>query len=86
MPQQHLSINIYQSPEEAPHFHLPEFHDAKILEANIVRKGTEQGLSTVDFVVQDVSGVSGQKLVVMISGKLIHTLAAFIGEQTGSPG
>ena len=86
MPQQHLHVNIHNSPEEAPHYHLPEFHDAKIVEANIVRKGTEAGLSTVDLVVQDTSGVSGQKLVVRLSGRLIHTLAALIGEQPEAPG
>lgn len=73
-----LSIKQFQSPNEAPKFTRPEFAAAKIDCVNIVRKGTEEGRSTVDLVFQDEKG---QKYIVMLTGRLIHSLSKIIGDE-----
>jgi hypothetical protein len=76
--QTHLNINLFNSVAEAPTFRPPEFQAAEIDHANVVRKGTTEGKSTVDLV---FSTESGQKFVVLITGRLIRNLANIIGDE-----
>ena len=75
--QTHLDIEVFKSPVEAPSFKEPEHKGIRIEKANIVRNGTESGLSTVDLILVDESG---QKYMMMITGRLIHSLDIMIGE------
>lgn len=69
----HVSIKIFNSPKDAPHYTLPEYKGASVDEAVIVRKGTEGGNDTVDLIFTDESG---QKYVTMITGNILKSIAA----------
>jgi hypothetical protein len=73
-----LNIRVFPNPKEAPIFRPPEFLAAKIDHANVVRQGTTEGKSTVDLVFQDEKG---QKYVVLITGRLIRSLAHMVGDE-----
>jgi hypothetical protein len=73
-----LSVHIFNHPSEAPTFRPPDFLAATLDHANIVRRGTKNNLSTVDLVFVNKDG---QKYVAMITGALVRSLAAMIGEE-----
>jgi carbamoylphosphate synthase large subunit len=73
-----LKIDMFANPEEAPHFTRPEYKAAEIDHCNVIRNGTVQGNTTVDIIFKDESG---QKYVLMITGRLIGLLAAAAGER-----
>lgn len=73
---QHLSLRFYKNPTVAPVFREPEFGAALLSHVNVVRNGTVEGRSTVDFVFQDEKG---KKYAVMLTGKLVWVLANAIG-------
>jgi hypothetical protein len=50
----------------------PEYKAARIEKVVIVQSGTEMGRSTVDFIFVDETG---QKHVVMVTGRLVQMLA-----------
>lgn len=70
-----LEISIVDDAEEAVakghDYKAPEFTGLRIDGAVIVRKGTNEGNSTVDFVLVDATG---KKYVTMITGKLLKAL------------
>lgn len=69
----HLQINLYNSPSEAPKYELPEYRYATIDGAAIVKGGTVSGKPTVDVLITDPE--TGQKYVAMITGHLLKTLS-----------
>jgi hypothetical protein len=77
--QQSLDVRLYQTVAEAPTFRPPEFLGAEIDHVNVVKKGTTEGRSTYDIVFKADEG--GQKFVVLLTGRLIKTLAAFVQDE-----
>jgi hypothetical protein len=73
-----LKVNVFDHPSKAPIFRPPEFLAAKIDHANVVRHGTTEDLSTVDLVFENEAG---QKYVVLITGRLIRSLANIVGDE-----
>lgn len=76
-PNMSLVIDISESPQEAPDYNkMPEkWEPLEITKAVIVKKGTVQGLPTVDLQCQDDKG---NKYLIMCSGRILKTLAAAI--------
>jgi hypothetical protein len=71
----HISIEQFNDPKEAPHYHLPEHKGASLEKALVVHNGTVNGHSTVDLIFVDKDG---QKHVAMITGALIKSIAAMV--------
>lgn len=71
---QTLSIQIANSPEEAPNYNrdFVDVRAATITKAVIVKKGTESGKPTVDF---QFEAMDGSKFVAMLTGDLVKGLA-----------
>ena len=71
----HLTVSVVedaaQAIAEGHHYEAPQFTSLRIEGAVIVRKGTQEGNSTVDFVLVDETG---KKYVVMITGNLLKAL------------
>lgn len=66
-----VKVHMHADPMEAPIFREPEFQGIEILEVNVVNKGTQQGNSTVDFVLQTADG---QKYVFLITSNLLRMI------------
>ena len=74
-----LRINIFQSVEEAPNYSkIDEYRASNLIEASVIRKGTQNERSSVDLVFVDEKG---RKFVAMTTGKIIRMLAQTIGEE-----
>jgi hypothetical protein len=73
-----LNIKVFNSPAEAPMFRPPEFKAARIDYVNVVRKGTEEGRSTIDLVFETEDG---QKFVILATARLFVNLASIIGHE-----
>lgn len=73
-----LSIEIFETGKEATeagfnYFDKPEFNGIKIQKAIVVKEGTIEGNSTVDFISIDQFG---NKHVVMITANLLRAVIA----------
>jgi hypothetical protein len=75
----HIELQIYPSPAEAPTYRPPEFKAAIVTQACVVRQGTKDGRSTTDLVFVDSE--TGQKFVALNTGRIIRALAAAIGDE-----
>jgi hypothetical protein len=76
---QNVPIKICQTVADAPRYvELPGYLSATLTECVIVRRGTEEGRSTVDFV---VLGADGEKYVVMLTGRIVRAIAQMIGNE-----
>ena len=73
----HLNIKVVDSPEDAPHYNrdMVDVRAATITQVIVVKKGTVEGRSTVDFQFTDQQGA---QYVAMITGTLILQLASVI--------
>ena len=71
-------MTICDSPADAVEkgfkYRSPEYQQAHLKKAVVVRKGTEQGNSTVDLIFEDNDG---NKFVAMITSNLLKMLPAF---------
>ncbi len=65
------------SPEEAPTMHPPEFRPIDLDHVNVVRNGTVEGRSTVDFVLKDEAG---QQYVFMLTARLVASIVSMVNE------
>jgi len=76
-PQNHLSIVVCQDADDAIAQGYDyaskgdEYKPIEISKAVVVRKGTQSGKPTVDFVLTDQAG---QKYVVMLTGALVKSI------------
>ena len=68
---QSLSVKIYEDPSEAPNYRKdhPEVKGAMLVQANIVKNGTEEGHPTVDLVFVDDQG---NQYMAMITARLLN--------------
>ena len=77
-----LQISIKESSAQAPNYNFKgtEFKAALLTQAVIVKKGTENGKTTVDLVleIKDSKGKTESLCVAMITGAIIKGLAAAI--------
>lgn len=74
----HLDMTICDSPEDAVEkgfkYESPEYQQAHLKKAVVVRKGTVNGHSTVDLIFENNDG---NKFVAMISSNLLKMIPAF---------
>lgn len=71
----HLKITIFDNPEAAPNYTLPEYEPAVLDSAVVVGKGTVEGNPTVDLIFTDVTG---QKHVALVKGSYLEALGKMI--------
>lgn len=75
---QQLDLTICDSSEDAVQkgfkYELPEYQQAHLKKAVVVRKGTVEGNSTVDLIFEDNDG---NKFVAMVTSNLLKMIPAF---------
>lgn len=69
---QALNIQIADDPDEAPDYRIGGWQGVTLTAAVVVARGTAEGNPTVDL---QLTGPNGEKLVTMVTGHLVETLA-----------
>ena len=64
-----IEVKVFRSPSDAPSY--LNTHYVTIMGVNVVRKGTEKGNPTIDFVMQDNMG---NVFTTMLTGSLMRAL------------
>lgn len=70
-----LSVQLFDSPHEAPKYNKPEYLFAQVASACVVGRGTVSGNPTVDLIFEDERG---QKYTAMLTGGIIENLAGAV--------
>lgn len=72
-----LPIEIVDSPDAAPNYarDTPDVRAAEITKVIVVKNGTVEGNTTVDF---QITAMDGSKFVAMLTGAMVKQLAMFI--------
>jgi hypothetical protein len=74
---QHLDIKICATPEEASkqgHVYEEDYKILTLKQAVVVKKGTQEGNSTVDLIFEDMDG---KKYVALCTSNIIKSIPAF---------
>lgn len=72
----HLHVHVFPTAEEAKaagfnYSERDDFKPIQVTDVVVVQNGTEEGRSTVDFVLEDESG---QKFAFMVTGRLLRAI------------
>jgi len=70
-----MSLQIFDEPEEAQTYSLPEFEEIFLKNAAVVMNGTVNGNAAVDLVFEDYSG---QKHVAMVKASYLRMIISAI--------